>query len=98
MPTDTIPCQACGKTYADMETHLERQPLCKRWVVIAKNVPHIVEAITRLDAEGAFTKKESVEDALCKSCDKTYTTRGNLNKHVKRSPVCRKFYAYAVDG
>jgi len=89
-------CVSCNNSYPDIESHLERQPLCKRWVDLLSSSP-LAAAITKLDIsnEDSSNHRDTTEH-ICPCCRNKYSTVGNLNKHLRQSKTCSKYSKYCA--
>ena len=85
-------CEACCKKYGDLESHWERQPLCKNWIEKIKScsIAKYLEDKLRDDTK----ENEEDKEFKCLSCGKKYTNLGNLNKHLRNSVICQKWSNY----
>lgn len=92
--TTPASCAACGKAYANaynLDAHLARQPLCRRWTELRPGLRDYVDAAFRLpqsDGEAA------ADAARCGVCGKAFSNTGNLNRHLETSAACRKWAMY----
>jgi len=88
-------CIACDKDFRDLDVHLGRTPLCRDWIDLLglhknyhrersfeQNVATIIQQNSMLSGIPSLT---------CMSCHKTFSNKGNLNKHIKRNLICQKW-------
>lgn len=83
-------CQACGKEYVsqpEVENHLRRQPLCKKWIDLGETNDKLVKYIN------AQKEREDEHQLECEICQKTFSTNYNLNKH-QRITSCINWIKY----
>lgn len=81
-------CMSCNKVYTDeraLTQHYERSQICKKWVAILSTKSILAKRIQELHSN--FPRKTT---NTCTACKKEYSNIGNLNKHLKNNPVCRK--------
>ncbi len=84
-------CNACNKTYSskrNLNQHLIRQPLCKTWISHQKNGDFIIKFVDE------YESSDSEERNICKSCNKQFSNKGNLNRHIETNTVCDKWIRY----
>ena len=81
-------CHACGKTYASLEKHHARQPMCAEWLALSPG-------LAKRFVDGREGKFDDWARTECPGCKQMYSNVGNLNKHLDKSTCCRKWRMYA---
>lgn len=79
-------CLACEKSYNNLtglKQHLDRQPICKKWIEHLEKNP-IANIVNEY-------KSEEEDELKCTSCNQIFSNKGNLNKHYKNRKQCYKW-------
>jgi len=92
-----IICDGCCKNFStnsSLKRHLERSPVCQKWLTLEKEKPKEIEPTVSFveyidNIKMKFTSNDN--KTSCKYCKIVYSTVGNLNKHYKASTVCNRF-------
>lgn len=88
-------CGACHKFYSsayNLKKHLQRQPLCERWMQLTPGIKDYVD-----DRFGALPISDTEQKDLhikCFICGTTFANPGNLNRHLDSSVICSKWSMY----
>ena len=88
-------CTGCEKFYMDSKAllqHQERSQLCKKWLSILEKKNPLAIKIQEIHTKVYENPKEK----FCESCERSYSSWGNLNKHLKHNPVCRKLKDWSL--
>jgi hypothetical protein len=74
---------------SNLKQHFDRQPLCGKWIQEIKNNNSLANYINNYENQFRKTKSNT-----CNACEKSFSTIGNLNKHLKNSFICSKWNKY----
>jgi hypothetical protein len=88
-----ISCDACQKVYStpyNLKKHLQRQPLCEKWLSLQPGLKDFINEKIKLQAEN--TAKEV--NTTCHACKTVFANLGNLNRHLSTSVICSKWDLY----
>ena len=84
-------CKSCGKSYItnqNLDQHFLRQPLCKMWMSETLLDSKLIEYVDKHFEEEAIHMKD------CKYCNKKFSSKSNLNKHMNTNIICKKWGKY----
>jgi hypothetical protein len=91
-----IKCKACKKTFtaeSSLRRHYKRYPVCLDFMAL----PESVANNTKMDRGLHYILDELLSKSVCLNgekecrwCKTTFTTIGNLHKHLNNSKVCNK--------
>lgn len=86
-----IECGACNKLYSSkhcLKKHHQRQPLCAEWLKLKPSLKSYVNNKLMLPHDAGFHENK------CGICGTMFSNKGNLNRHLDNSLVCRKWLVY----
>ncbi len=86
-------CRACKKTYVNeigLQQHLQRSPLCKKWIDILDDGSNILAEKIQTNELMDESKFRIDNNLTCLSCQHKFTNIGNLNKHLNNRIHCLK--------
>ena len=85
-------CKACEKTYTskqNLQLHHKRQPMCIKWLDTSIFEGNLINSIDKL-----FKEKKKIKNTSCDYCSKIFSTKSNLNAHMKSNIICKKWETY----
>lgn len=68
--------------------HFSRQPLCEVWINETLLDGKLIEYVDK------YFDEEKVHMKECKYCNKKFSNKGNLNKHMNNNVICKKWEKY----
>jgi hypothetical protein len=90
-----IKCKACKKTFtaeSSLRRHYRRYPVCLDFMALPESVNNVkIDRGLHYILDELLSKSVSLNGAKeCRWCKTTFTTIGNLHKHLNNSKVCNK--------
>lgn len=92
-------CKACNKQFKTtklLNEHTKRTKLCRDWIEFLniKRDTFDTRLVERIQTIYENIKPIDNTQFICKSCHKEFSTKSNLNKHIKRTLICQKWDKY----
>lgn len=89
-------CGACKKPFSsarNLGRHLQRQPLCARWLELSPGLKDYVQRESELDKKAGYTCLAAEREyRTCPACGHEFASTGNLNRHLaEESSICAKW-------
>ena len=91
-----VACEKKFKTEKYLHQHTLRSEICRKWISYL-NVPKPTfdsKVIERIQKVYENIKPIDTNKHQCYSCHKQFSTKSNLNKHIKRNIICQKWEKY----
>lgn len=102
-----VNCKACEKVFSEeitLDNHFKRSPLCHEWFSLLDSSKYDLKnkqidefdytLINKIQTVFEIKDIPSLTEYSCKSCHKTFSNLGNLNKHINRNIICQKWDKY----